>query len=249
MILSDPTSVLGISFPAYSLQEIVMRVKEARTPYWIATVNPEILVTASEQPMYAACLRAAPIRVVDGFGLWAILRARGVRRPRVTGGTLVSALLEEAQREKWTVALLGAAPGVAKKAAEAMQKKYPSILFFAESMGRVDEEGREDAETKAARERCAAHSPQLVFVAFGHPKQERWIERTQATFRGAHAIVGIGGVVDVWAGERRRVPAILGMIGLEWLWRFWQEPSRRHRMWRATGVFLWKVWREEKKKS
>ncbi len=244
MIFSDPTSVLGVSFPAYALEDLLQNVKDARTPQWIATVNPEILVAASEQPAYAACLRAATIRVVDGVGLWAVLRMRGVQRTRLTGGALVTALLEQAQQEKWTVALFGAAEGIAEKAAQAMKEKYPGVTFVAESAGRVDEEGREDERTKIARERCVARTPELLFVAFGHPKQERWIERWRSSLQGTRAVIGIGGVLDVWAGERLRVPKLFGCIGLEWLWRFLQEPSRWKRMWRATGVFLWKVWKE-----
>ncbi len=80
-------------------------------------------------------------------------------------------------------------------------------------------------------------SPQVLLVAFGHPRQESWIASHRNDFADLRAVVGVGGTFNFWAGRIKRAPAWMRTIGLEWLWRLSQEPKRWRRIWNAVVVF------------
>ena len=91
-------------------------------------------------------------------------------------------------------------------------------------------------ESKSRAARPAFFDPHILFVAFGHPKQERWILNYAKEFTHLKAVVGVGGTFDVWAGDITRAPSLLRQLGLEWLWRLIQEPRRVKRIWNAVVV-------------
>ncbi len=99
------------------------------------------------------------------------------------------------------------------------------------------EDGTEDAASEATRERMMLFSPQVLLVAFGHPRQESWIASHRNDFADLRAVVGVGGTFNFWAGRIKRAPAWMRTIGLEWLWRLSQEPKRWRRIWNAVVVF------------
>jgi len=86
--------------------------------------------------------------------------------------------------------------------------------------------------------------PRVVLVAFGAPKQERWIDRYSAEVPSARIMMGVGGTLDMWAGRFPRAPHLMHQLGLEWLWRLAQQPSRLPRILRATVVFPWRALHE-----
>ncbi len=211
---------------------------------WIVTLNPEMLLAARYDPSYAKTIRTADVRAVDGFGLWACLRLTGRRTARVTGGQLVDRLLVEANQREWRVAVIGGAEGAAIQAVDRMHKLYPKVTFHAEPGGHVFIDGSEDEVTSRARERLVTFDPQILFVAFGHPKQERWIELHRRDYPSLRCVIGVGGVIDVWAGMVKPSPRWMRQMGLEWLWRVAQEPRRVRRIVNAVLVFPWRFFTE-----
>jgi N-acetylglucosaminyldiphosphoundecaprenol N-acetyl-beta-D-mannosaminyltransferase len=86
--------------------------------------------------------------------------------------------------------------------------------------------------------------PQIILVAFGHGKQEWWISKIKKELNYPAIIVGVGGTLDVWGGELRRAPRVMRAMGLEWLWRLIQEPSRIRRIFDAVVVFPYRAFLE-----
>lgn len=239
-------SLFGVPIEGRTFRDILEAIVASQAAYWIVTANPEILLTASEQPAYKAALCAADERTVDGMGLWFVLRSRGHRVHRLTGVDLGEALLREARVRRWRVALFGGADGVARQTAELWAKRLPEIHIASWSGGRVREDGSEDGKTWEDREAMMRWRPDIILCALGGgTKQERWIAAHRETFASAKAVVGVGGAFDMWTGRLPRAPRLVRMIGLEWLWRWILEPSRARRMWRATAVFLWRAIREK----
>ncbi len=199
----------------------------------IATVNPEFLIRAREQGDFRAVLHQAALCIPDGIGiLWAARLRSGHLRERVAGSDLVPRIAREASDRGWRVFFLGAAPGVAEKAASVLAARYTGLQVAGCYAGSP---ALEDEEAIVRRVR-SAHTD-LLLVAYGAPRQDLWLarnlERTQAAVG-----VGVGGSFDFLAGVSRRAPRGVQRLGLEWLYRLIQEPWR----WRRQLALPWFAW-------
>lgn len=229
--------VFGLPIEGWGMECVLERAFSAGPAFWIVTANPEILLEARANKHYATALQQADVRLVDGFGLWLMLRLIGKYTARVTGVELAGALVQEAARKQLCVAFVGGAVGVAEKAAEAMRKLHPDLQIVSEEGGIVDADGKSDESGEEAKLRLTMFAPDLLLVAFGHPKQERWIANNLASLPSVKTVVGVGGTFDFWSGNVKRAPAFLRRMGLEWLWRLIHEPRRLGRILRAVIVF------------
>ncbi len=191
----------------------------------VCTVNPEFIVDARADQGFAGVLRRADLRVPDGVGvLWAAQLFGAPLRERVTGSDGVYRIAERAARRGWRVFFLGAAPGVALRTAEQLRELYPSILVTGAYDGSPD-----DAQWPIIASWLQSTRPDILFVAYGHPKQDFWIDRHRAELPVAVAL-GVGGAFDFVAGVTTRAPRWIQRLGLEWLHRLIQEPWRWRRM-------------------
>jgi N-acetylglucosaminyldiphosphoundecaprenol N-acetyl-beta-D-mannosaminyltransferase len=191
----------------------------------ICTVNPEFIVDAHRDPTFAGVLHRADRRVPDGVGvLWA---ARLLGQPldeRVTGSDGIFHIAARAAQRGWRVFFLGAAPGVAAHTAHLLRQRYPGLIIAGAHSG-----GPADDEWPAIAGWLASTQADILFVAFGHPKQDFWIARHRTELPVAVAL-GIGGAFDFVAGVTTRAPRWMQQLGLEWLHRLIQEPWRWRRM-------------------
>lgn len=187
---------------------------------WLCTVNVAILMMMRRNPFLQAFTDRAALVVADGQPIVWSSRLAGVRIPeRVTGVDLVDVLCERAAREGKRVYLLGSTAAVIAAAARELTRQYPTL--------RVDyADGYFDGEEARRRaERIAASRSDILFVAMGVPRQERFISEQWDRLNVGIAI-GVGGTFDVVAGLRMRAPGWVQRIGLEWLFRLAQEPRR-----------------------
>jgi N-acetylglucosaminyldiphosphoundecaprenol N-acetyl-beta-D-mannosaminyltransferase len=210
-------------------------------PHHVVTVNPEFVMEARRNSAFRRVLAAADMATPDGVGLLLAARLRGEAfRGRVTGVALTELIAARAADQGWSLFLLGAAPGVADRAAEALQRRHPNLRIagcYAGSPRLADE--------PAIRSRIAAAQPTVLLVAYGHPAQELWIARNQPLLRIPVAI-GVGGVFDFLAGTAPRAPAWMQRAGLEWLYRLIRQPRRWRRILIAVPLFLWAALRERR---
>lgn len=191
----------------------------------VVTLNPEILMASRREAPLAAAIEAAALVVPDGIGLvWAARWLGQPLRQRVSGSDLVPRLAALAAARGWSIFLLGAAPGVADVAAAKLLAANPTLRIAGTYAGSPSPD---EEEAIVARIRAAA--PQMLFVAYGAPAQDLWIARNLARL-GVPVAIGVGGTLDFIAGTRRRAPAWVQRVGLEWLYRLWQEPRRWRRM-------------------
>ena len=210
----------------------------------ICTVNPEFIVDAHRDPAFAAVLRRADLRVPDGAGvLWAARLAGKPLRERVTGSDGIYRIAERAADRGWRLFLLGAAPGVALAAAATLRRRYPGLEVVGAHSG-----SPADAEWPAIQGWLASTQPDILLVAFGHPRQDIWIDRHRAELPAAVA-VGVGGAFDFVAGVARRAPRWMQRLNLEWLHRLLMQPWRWRRMLKLpvfVGLVLAHQWRRQK---
>lgn len=218
--------VMGVEFDNVTLAEAADRAVELlETPgvHLVATPNPEIVQLAREDEKFAAVLKNAALVIPDGIGV--VYAARILGRPlkgRVPGIEFAGALMERMAKDGRRLFLLGAKPGVAELAAANLQAQYPGLVVCGTHNGYFEEDA---PVVELIRESGA----EVVFVCLGAPKQEKWIAQNgQAT--GARLLAGLGGSLDVFAGQVKRAPAVFQKLGLEWFYRLCCQPSRIGRM-------------------
>lgn len=197
----------------------------SRSTRQVCTVNPEFIIEARRRPVFRRTLAAADLCTPDGVGvLWAARRA-GVRLDeRVTGSDAIYRLSERAAVQGWRVFFLGAAAGVAERAAAALTRLYPGLQVAGTFAGSPAE-----GDWAQIRQRLAAARADLLFVAYGHPRQDIWIHQHRDELPVAVAM-GVGGAFDFVAGVTPRAPLWMQRLGLEWLFRLVRQPWRWRRM-------------------
>ena len=159
----------------------------------------------------------------DGIGV--VYAAKLLGRPlqgRVPGIDFAAGLLAKLEESGGRLFLLGAKPGVAEQAAENLKKIHPKLILCGTNDGYFQ-------DSAPVVEKIKASNADVVFVCLGAPKQERWMAQ-YGPATGAHLMVGLGGVLDVYAGNVKRAPAAWQKLGLEWLYRLVHQPSRLGRM-------------------
>jgi len=198
----------------------------------IATVNPEFVMAAQDDPDFRRVLRAADLCLPDGVGLLFAARRQGRPLPeRVPGSELVYHLAGQAATRGWPLFLLGAEAGVADEAARLLAERYTGLVVAGTFAGSPAAEENDDIVRRINDSGAA-----LLFVAYGAPKQDKWIARNRANLPAVRVAVGLGGSLDFVTGRSVRAPAWMQRLGLEWLHRLINEPWRWRRM-RALPVF------------
>jgi N-acetylglucosaminyldiphosphoundecaprenol N-acetyl-beta-D-mannosaminyltransferase len=223
-------SILGVRIDVVTLHEArdaVLAMAQGTTQHHIMTPNPEMLVAAHRDPAFKTLLNTSALNIPDGAGL---LWAAPLLTERVTGVDLLSSVC--ASLNCPSVFLLGAADGVAAKAADVLRSKNPSLTIAGTFSGSPREE-----ESAAIISRINTSGAHILFVAYGAPIQDFWIEKYLSQMPGVKVAMGVGGSLDFLAGVRVRAPALFRQCGLEWLWRLVQEPSRFRRILNAVIVF------------
>ncbi len=250
--------ILGVPVDAITKVEALMKAQNMlaeRRGHFLTTPNPEMLVLATREPRFKEVLRKADLAIPDGIGLLYAARLHGKRIPeRVSGADFLDELAALALQKGLPVFLLGGGQStlagkqdVAKRAADILREKYPGLeVVGAESGGQVSlsADGTWQMDP-ALLDRIRAASPAMLFVAFGHGKQETWIADHLAALPSVRLAIGIGGAFDFIAGEVRRAPLMMRRLGLEWLWRLVRQPSRFGRIWTAVAVFPWLALRDK----
>ncbi len=199
----------------------------------VCTVNPEFIMIAQRDPIFFAILQRAAICVPDGVGLLWASRFLGAPLPeRVTGSDGVPYIARHAAERGWKIFFLGAASGVAEKAAAILQERYPG-LNVAGTYGGSPSASEEDHIVELVN----GSGADILFVAYGAPEQDKWIARNLPRLQVSMAM-GVGGSLDFIAGVIPRAPQWLRQRGLEWLYRLLRQPWRWRRMLRLPRFVL-----------
>jgi N-acetylglucosaminyldiphosphoundecaprenol N-acetyl-beta-D-mannosaminyltransferase len=215
-----------------TLAQIERMVAEGGATRMVATVNPEFVMRAQRDPAFRAALEHSDLALPDGFGVVWALRRQGCRqRDRVTGIDLVLRLTESSASSHRRLFLLGAEPGVAAEAGKRLADRFPGLVIAGAEPGSPSPE-----HDQAMVELVNRAHPDLLLVAYGHPKQELWIDRNRDRLR-VPVVIGVGGALDFVAGRIRRAPRWLRALHLEWLWRFLMQPRRLRRIMVAVPLF------------
>lgn len=253
----EPTGtveILGVKVNTVTMATAVERIRQFirdGRPHHVVTADTSCIMKAQGEAALRDLINGADLVTPDGAGvLWTAKVLDLPLAERVSGIDLTDRLCALAAREGYRVYFLGAAPGVAAKAAQVLQEKYPGLVVAGTRDGYFPPQ-----EEAAAADQIRAAEAQVVFVALGIPKQEWWIHRYKER-AGAAVYMGVGGSFDVISGNLPRAPLWMQRNGLEWLYRVWIEPRRIGRL-AALPSFVVIVtwdrlrswWRERKRRG
>ena len=246
--------ILGVKIDSLMMNEAVLNARDFLfngKQNFIFTPNPEMLVDAQDDAYFKRVLNLGNLNLSDGFGVSLV---SGGKIKRITGVDFVYRLCELAQKENKSVFLLGSGSReVLKKASENLKIKYPNLRVVGFHPGpkidllRVEGEQKiilDHEENDQVMHEIIMTAPDILLVAFGHNKQEKWIYENVKHLPTVKIAMGVGGAFDFIAGfdyaghTVRRAPCFLRKIGLEWLYRLILQPWRLRRILKAIVVFV-----------
>lgn len=220
------TEILGVRFDDLTQQEAAQRGRQLLEEdkfHYVVTPNPEFLLAAEKDPEFRRVLNAADLVLPDGIGVVYSAKILGTPlKERVPGIEFAEAMLSALNEMGGRLYLLGAKPGVAEEAGRRICARYPALVLCGTHDGYFKDE-------QAILPEIAAAKPDLLFVCLGAPKQEKWMARW-GQHTGAKLAIGLGGCLDVFAGNVQRAPERWQKLGLEWAYRLKKEPKRIGRM-------------------
>ncbi len=223
ILLGVPIDDLTMDEALQRLDDFIAVGRATGRSHQVATINADFVVNALKDLELQRILQEADMTTADGMPLVWGARTLGVPlEGRVTGADLVPTLAARAAEKGHSIYLLGARPGVAARAAAILQARHPGLNI----VGTASPPNRSVLEMdRSVLEEVQAARPDILLVAFGNPKQEKWISMHLHEL-GVPVSIGIGGTLDLIAGVTRRAPRWMQQIGLEWLYRLLQEPRR-----------------------
>ncbi len=227
--------LLGVPIDAVTQAQAVETIQhflQTNKHHHVMTPNSEMLVASAASLSFRDLLNCSALNLPDSAGLLWAAKKTGQHLPeRVTGVDTVQALCKVLPATH-SVFLLGAGPGIAAKAADVLRRRNPALVIAGTYEGSPKPE-----EAKEIIARIHEAKPHLLLVAFGAPAQDEWIDAHLKKLPSVRVAMGVGGTFDFLAGIQKRSPILFQKLGLEWLWRFVQEPTRARRMWNAVIVF------------
>ena len=216
MMSAEKFSLLGVGVANVKehevLEFIVTGLEKQTEKYYIVTPNPELLVIADNNPKYKDVLNGARLALADGIGIvWGAQLLGHPLKERIHGVDLMESLCSYVSKQPITVGFLGAGPGIAEKTAECLQERFPGLR-----VGLISKEWDVSLNSQKI---------DILFVAFGSPKQEIWMA-DHLNSVSAKVLIGVGGAFDFVSGTIPRAPKFIRRFGLEWLFRLFVQPWR-----------------------
>ena len=223
----DPIAILGVPFDNITTAEtlaIIGQMIASSQPHYAATANVDFVVQALEDGELRRILFDAHLVLADGQPLVWASRFLGNPLPeRVTGSGMIPQLLALAEQNDWKVFFLGGTEKSVATAAEKTRGKHPQLQLVGAYSPPFKPLLEMDHEDILRRIRKA--KPDILLVAFGCPKQEKWISMNYRV-AGVPFCVGVGATIDFLAGTFKRAPVWMQRTGTEWIFRMLQEPQR-----------------------
>jgi N-acetylglucosaminyldiphosphoundecaprenol N-acetyl-beta-D-mannosaminyltransferase len=239
MVQQARITMMGCQVDNLSMEETLGKVEgfiASGRPHQHVVVNVDKLVKASRDAQLRQIINDCALVNVDGMPVvWASRLLGKPLKERVAGVDLFEALMRRAADKGWRVFLLGAREEVVSAVKATYERKYPALVVAGYRNGYWSGE-QEEAEVVAQIKDSRAD---LLFVAISSPKKEQFLGRYQADMKIPFAM-GVGGTFDVAIGKVRRAPVWMQNCGLEWFYRFLQEPRRMFRRYFIDDMaFVW----------
>lgn len=239
--------VLDVGFISTSLEkalsmfeEVISRGGKERVSF----INADCVNISYTDSQYKEILNSQSLVLPDGAGISIACRMIGERLTANLNGTdLLPHICEISVKHGYSIFLLGAGESVAARVKTNLENAWPGLNICGEQHGYF----APGAETDAVIEKINASKPNILLVAFGAPRQEKWIHE-HCERLDVNLMLGVGGLFDFFSGDKQRAPRWMRNNGLEWLYRLYLEPGR---LWRryivGNPLFIYRMWRWKNK--
>jgi len=243
MDTANKLNVLDVDFLNISMHEAVEMIDHviaADEKRCVSFINADCLNVSCKDEAYRNILNSQSIVLPDGAGISIACRMIGERLVENLNGTdLLPALWERSSSKEYRFFLLGAAPGVTDRMQQKLEETYNSIKVVGAHHGFFDHTD----ESAAVIEKINAAKASILLVAFGAPVQEKWIFEHKDEIN-CNLLIGVGGLFDFYAGDKKRAPVWMRKNGMEWMYRLYLEPGR---LWRryivGNPLFVYRVFK------
>lgn len=222
--------ILGITVSdtteSEALEFITKSLVKGGKKFKIFTPNPEIIMAALRERGFKEILNRADLALPDGIGLlWGAKVLKKQLQNRIAGVDFMESLCKEAAKQGFTVGFLGGGSQIAERTAECLLEKYPRLkISYVSSGGEIESQ---DVHNGVSSSKLIPNTD-ILFVAFGYPKQERWIHENLPKIPVGVAMA-VGGSFDYISGAVPRAPFFMRRFGFEWLFRLLVQPWRIRR--------------------
>lgn len=242
-------TILGVRFDTIDRDLALEKVRQFlidKKRHVIFTPNPEMLVDAQKNQYFKDVLNASDLNLCDGKGVELVSLGK---LKRIPGVDFMIDICSVAAKEGKTVYLLGSGDEeVLEKCAKRLEIKNSKLKIIGSHPGlplsfKKTDEGKkylnyDEMKNDAIIDDIIEKAPDILFVAFGHEKQELWMYEQLPHLPSVKLAMGVGGSFDYIAGKVKRAPKLVRKLGLEWVWRLVRQPWRVRRIWKATVIFL-----------
>lgn len=242
-IVPVKVDIMGCLVDNLTMEETLSRVEEFirnGKPHQHVVVNVDKIVKCNRDRKLRAIVNGCDLVNADGMPVvWASKLLGKPLKQRIAGIDLFLTLVERSEQRGWRPFFLGARENVVSKVIRIFRKKYPAlkIVGYRNGYWNSEEEGEVVQQIRSLK-------PDILFVAISSPKKEKFLERHLRDINVPFAM-GVGGAFDVVAGLTKRAPLGMQKIGLEWFYRFLQEPTRMFRRYFIDDTyFFWLLARE-----
>lgn len=226
--MMEAVNILGVNISRAGVDEaaaVIEKMIQTDGFHYAFTPNSEMVMYAYKNPDFARILNSATINTADGIGV--VYAAKVFGSPtngRAAGFDIAKKLMGMMAQKGYTLYLFGSSPGVAEQARENLCKEYKNLKIVGVHDGYFSDEKEKNIISD-----INSKKPDVLFVCLGSPRQEKWIYEHRQQLN-AKLAMGLGGCLDVFAGNVKRAPDIFIKLGLEWLYRLIKEPKRLFRM-------------------
>ena len=235
--MNDRLNILNIWVDPVNKEEAIGRVKSflksGNRPHSIFASNPEKNFAVPKDPLLYDTFKKADLILPDGIGM--VLAARilyGARLTRVPGSEFIFGICELAAQKGYKIFIYGAKEEVNRAATETLKRRYAGLEISGRSNGYVKDEEMPDLINRINKSEA-----EILFLALGSPKQEKWFAAYKHALKNVKICQGIGGTLDTIAGNVKRAPELWCRYSLEWLYRLISEPKRIKRQ-KVLPIFV-----------
>lgn len=234
--------ILNTSIHSYDINETTERIIEnieKRNHIYQVSINASKINLIDDDPRLKDIISRADLVNADGMSIiWAAKILKVPIKHRVTGVDLFYKLLDISEQRGYSIYFLGATEESIEEMISLLKKNHPLLKIAGYHDGYYKDSELIAEEIKEAR-------PDILFLGFSSPKKEIWIEEHQQKIN-VPFVMGVGGSFDIYSGKTKRAPAALQKVGMEWFYRFIQEPVRMFDRYIIGNIlFVKKVFKEK----
>lgn len=252
------------------IQHLIWQLQKPKiSPLHIITINSEMIVEAQTNTQFRHIINQAGLVIADGQGVLQMATFQATRHnnivldtihfgrvilntftaphknqqilpEKISGVDLVHTMLNHPTINQYKFFLLGGQNGITEKTQQYIKQNYPNVKIVGTEEGMISLAPQNPHNTHLIQ-KINQQKPDILLAALGSPKQEQWLYANLPQLATVKIAIGVGGTFDFMANKFQRAPLLWQTHGLEWLWRFLQQPTRFKRIYNATIKASWLI--------